>query len=60
MEEFGWLPQEIDSIPYKRLQEIMLIRNSKNIATQSKANVEKWKAEQKVNRGGKRSFTRNV
>lgn len=36
IEEFHWLPQDIDKIPYKKLQMFFLIRREKNAARQSK------------------------
>lgn len=43
MEEFHWTPQQIAEMPYKKLQKIILIMNQKNIAHQTKSNIEKTK-----------------
>ncbi len=45
MEAFNWLPQDIDKIPYKKLQKIFLVRREKNAAVQTKIALEKVKAE---------------
>ena len=45
METFNWLPQDIDKIPYIKLQKIFLVRREKQAAIQTKIAVEKAKAE---------------
>lgn len=45
MEAFNWLPQDIAKIPYKSLQMMFLIRREKQAAIETKAAVERVKAE---------------
>ena len=44
---FHWLPHEIDQIPYKRLQELLIILELKSDAKQHQRNVEAAKQEAK-------------
>ena len=39
IEEFHWLPSDIDKIPYKKLQKLFIIRREKGAAQQTKVNV---------------------
>ena len=48
IEKYHWLPQDLDKISYKRLQEHLLIVRQRNEANQSKVQVEKSKQQ---NRG---------
>jgi len=45
MEAFNWLPQDIDKIPYKKLQKLFLVRSEKQAAIQTKIAVEQVKAD---------------
>lgn len=52
IEEFHWLPQDIDKIPYKKLQMFFLIRREKNAARDSKRDVDENKQKQKSGTSG--------
>lgn len=58
MEKYHWLPQDINKIPYKKLQKLLLINKQKNIDKQSKINIEKTKNNM-LNKGPRR-FTREI
>ena len=61
MEQYHWLPHEIDRIPYKRMQEFLLIRKQKNFNIQSKVNIEKAKSQHMSSGSGQmKKFTREV
>jgi hypothetical protein len=50
IEEFHWLPQDIQKIPYKYLKVFNLIRKHKNSAIEQYQKLEEFKAEN-ANRG---------
>ena len=54
MEEFHWLPWEIDRIPNKTMQKILLIRKQKNESEEHQINIDKFK--QSVGTSGRRSY----
>lgn len=61
MEEFHWLPHEIARIPYKKIQEILIIKNQKNSSSQTKLELSKIKNQNSsMGRGQSRRFTREV
>ena len=35
MEKFGWTPMEIAQIPYKKIQEIFMVLNQREISSES-------------------------
>ena len=39
IELYHWLPQDIDKIPYHKLQKLFLVRQEKNAAVEIKASV---------------------
>lgn len=43
METYKLSPREVAEIPYKKMQEILLIRKAKNEASRTQANLEKVK-----------------
>ena len=43
MEEFHWTYSEIQQFPYKRLQELFVIRNQKQAAMETKRHIEEFK-----------------
>jgi len=45
METFNWLPQDIEKIPYKKLQKIFLVRREKQVAIETKRAIEQVKSE---------------
>ena len=47
IEEFHWLPQDIANIPYKKLQEFLLIKREKDAARQARREVDSFKEENK-------------
>ena len=57
IEEYHWLPQDIAKIPYKKLQELQLIRSVKNKGMQQKQAVAKAKQQ---NAPGMKKFTREI
>ena len=59
MEEFHWTYDEIQKTPYKRLQELFLIRSQKQGAIETQRNIEEFKREHGAAGGGqkgKKSF----
>lgn len=46
IEEFHWLPQEIEKIPYKKLKMFYLIRREKSAARQTKAALDEMRIRQ--------------
>jgi len=57
-EDYGWTPPEIDEIPYKKLQTILLLRRLRNEATNKRLNTEKAKS--RVQGGGPKKFIREI
>jgi len=47
IEAFHWLPQDIDNIPYKKLQTIFLVRREKQAAIETKRAVDQILSEHK-------------
>jgi len=45
IEAFHWLPQDIDNIPYKKLQTMFLVRREKQAAIETKRAVDQIRAE---------------
>jgi hypothetical protein len=43
IEEFHWLPQDIEKIPYRKMQEFLIIRREKRNARNAQAAVENFK-----------------
>jgi len=43
IEEYHWLPQDIDKIPYRKLQEFFVIRREKTNARNAKSAVAEFK-----------------
>jgi hypothetical protein len=58
IEEYHWLPQDIAKIPYKKLQELELIRSIKNKGIQQRQAIAK--AKQQNSTVGVRRFTREI
>jgi len=61
MEEFHWTYDEIQQIPYKRMQELLLIRSQKHAALENKRNIEEFKREHgassgNAGQGGKKTY----
>lgn len=52
MEEFHWTYSEIQSIPYKRLQELFVIKAQKMAALETKRNIEQFKKEHSTSSSG--------
>ena len=52
MEEFHWTYDEIQSMPYKRLQELFVIRTQKQSTRETQRNIEQFKKEQSSFSGG--------
>jgi hypothetical protein len=60
---FHWLPKEIDEIPYKRLQELLIMLELKREVDEHKRNVESSKKEASDfanKRGGRKKTYREV
>jgi hypothetical protein len=62
IEKYHWLPQEIDQIPYKRLQEHRFIQGQKDtqIDIKKKTAEASNKAKQGAGVGGVKKFTREI
>lgn len=62
IEKHHWLPQDVEKIPYKKLQEYLLIQKQRNIHIANKANVANAKknASQMFGNGKMKSFTREI
>lgn len=61
MESLNCSPIELDKIPYKRLQKLMLVRNQKGNTAHTKAEIEKFKSQQHTTgRGQSKRFYREV
>jgi len=45
IDEYHWLPQDIDRIPYKRIQAMMLIKKQKSEAAVATQAISKFKQE---------------
>ena len=52
MEEFHWTYDEIQQMPYKRLQELFLIKQQKQMAIETKHNIDEFKREHSGTSGG--------
>ena len=44
IDQHHWLPQDIEKIPYKKLQTYLAVRKHKTGAVEAKVNVEKMKS----------------
>lgn len=63
MDQFHWTPDQLNNIPYKTIQKILLIRNAKSNAVESKQRADEWRNSQKnrqnmmaTGRGSKKSY----
>ena len=54
MEDFHWTYEEIQKTPYKRMQELFLIRSQKFAALEEKRNIDEFKREHGASGGGGR------
>ena len=43
MEEFGWTPKQINEISYKKIQEILIIKNAQTSERNRKSAIESFK-----------------
>jgi len=53
MDEYHWLPWEIDRLPYKKLQKLLIIKKHKAAVMETKAQTEQFKAQHSKRRSGK-------
>ena len=61
MEDYKISPNEIDALPYKKIQEIFLLRKAKSEARNLEINKANFRRQhQNVGRGGGKSFRREV
>ena len=61
IEKHHWLPQDIAKIPYRKLQEHLLIQRQKTANLQSKVNISKSRSNLAQTGGGKmKSFVREI
>lgn len=62
IEEYHWLPQDLEKIPYKKLQTLFMYRKQKSEFSQHKANIDKFKSQagKGGHRGGMKKFYRDV
>ncbi len=61
MEEFHWTPKQISEIPYKKIQQIFLIRNQKVAVENINVSRRQLESEMKsMGTGRGRKFTREV
>lgn len=47
IEEYHWLPQDVAKTPYKKIQILLAFKKQKAAISQTKANVNKFKSDQK-------------
>ena len=45
MEQYHWLPDQIAKIPYRKMQELLIIKKQKNETLETQANIAKFKSE---------------
>ena len=63
MEQFHWLPSQINKMSYREIQKIFVIRNQKSETQQNKIKTEQFKQSQQNmarGQGQTRRFTREV
>jgi len=60
IDKHHWTPNQIREMPYKDLQMYLLIENQKNVAQQTKVNIERAKSAHTSGSGQSRRFTREI
>lgn len=56
IEQYHWTYQQIQETPYKKLQELFIIKKQKNEVAQSKINIQKSKQQNQVGGKGKKFY----
>jgi len=61
MEDFGWTPEEIGKIPYRKIQEILVIRRQRENTIQNKIELSKIRQQQQsISSGQTKRIIREV